>query len=114
LKKKEKQAAPNNARAAREKLQLRSRGEPDVSSVAGFVHISEAIGEALHLLLAETEAEIERTCRFRGPVTEDQQNASNTIDRAHRALDQLTLEREEDEELEQARSKRQLARVTNR
>ncbi len=94
MKKKEKQAAPNSASAAREKLQLRSRGESDVSPVAGFVHISEAIGEALRLLLAETEAEIERTCRFRGPVTEAQRRASNTLDLAHRALDQLMLESE--------------------
>ena len=100
MKKKEKQAAPNNARAAREKLQLRSRGEPDVSSVAGFVHISEAIGEALYWLLAETEAEIERTCRFRGPVTEAQRRASNTLDRAHKALDQLTAAREGKETLD--------------
>ncbi len=103
MKRIEKQAAPYNARAAREKLIHRPRGEAGVSPVAGFVHISEAIGEALYLLLAETEAEIERTCRFRGPVTEEQQYAANTIDLAHKALDRLALWREADEELEQAR-----------
>ena len=104
MKRIEKQAAPYNARAAREKLLLRPRGEASVSPVAGFVHISEAIGEALYLLLAETEAEIERACRFRGPVSEERQHASNTIDLAHRALDRLTLWREADEEFEQARA----------
>ena len=96
MKRKEKQNAPHGARP---------RGEASVSPVAGFVHISEAIGEALYLLLAETEAEIERTCRFRGPITEEQRDASNTLDLAHRALDQLTAEREGEETLDQARAK---------
>ena len=57
--------------------------------------------------------EIERTCGFRGRPSANR-DASNSLDLADQEIDRLTLEREEDEELEQARSKRQLARVTNR
>ena len=57
--------------------------------------------------------EVERICGFRGRPSANR-DASNSLDLADQEIDRLTLAREEDEELEQARNKRQLARVTNR
>ena len=71
---------------------------------SGLTPFAEILRSVLEGVRAIAEADVERAGGFRGPVTEEQRYASNTIDLAHRALDRLTLWREADEELEQARA----------
>jgi len=75
-----------------------------------FTEILRSIAEGVGAL---GEAEVERTNGFLG-LPSSTQYASNTIDLAEQAIDNLTLWREEYEELEQARDQHQPARVASR
>ena len=72
-----------------------------------FIEILQSIAGAVSAI---GEAEVRRTNEFLEPPSSTR-TASNTIDLAEQAIDRLTLWREEHEELEQARSQRQPARV---